>query len=95
MSKIFEPYYTTKKSGTGLGLLIVRRIVREHGGEIEFDSAEGKGTRVTIYLPRVEKRVRLLTAGGEGFRARPALGEVEVVKKKGGRARKAKGRVVR
>ena len=48
MSKIFEPYFTTKASGTGLGLLIVRRIVREHGGDIEVDSAPGQGARFTL-----------------------------------------------
>ncbi len=36
MSKVFDPYFTTKESGSGLGLLIVRRIVREHGGEIDI-----------------------------------------------------------
>ncbi len=60
MGNLFQPYFTTKKAGSGLGLLIVRRIVREHGGEIEFESAEGQGTKVTIYLPRVEKRLRFL-----------------------------------
>jgi two-component system, sporulation sensor kinase E len=60
MGSIFEPYRTTKASGSGLGLLIVRRIVREHGGEIEIESEEGKGTRVIIYLPRGERTVRLL-----------------------------------
>ena len=64
MSKIFEPYYTTKASGTGLGLLIVRRIVREHGGEIELISDEGKGLTLTIRLPLHEKRLRMLGAGG-------------------------------
>jgi PAS domain S-box-containing protein len=63
MSKIFEPYYTTKASGTGLGLLIVRRIVREHGGEIELMSDEGKGLTLTIRLPLHEKRLRMLGAG--------------------------------
>ncbi len=60
MGALFEPYQTTKESGTGLGLLIVRRIVREHGGEIEIDSEEGKGTTVKLYFPRFEKHVRLL-----------------------------------
>ncbi len=60
MSKLFQPYFTTKSSGSGLGLLIVRRIVREHGGEIEIESNEGKGVRVTIHLPFGDKRIRLL-----------------------------------
>jgi len=60
MSKLFRPYFTTKSSGSGLGLLIVRRIVREHGGEIEIESNEGKGVRVTIHLPHGDKRTRLL-----------------------------------
>jgi two-component system, sporulation sensor kinase E len=63
MSRIFEPYFTTKDAGTGLGLLIVRRIVREHGGELTIASAEGKGLTVTIRLPYVDKRVRMLEAG--------------------------------
>ena len=60
MSKLYQPYVTTKTSGSGLGLLIVRRIVREHGGEIEIESNEGKGVRVTIHLPFGDKRIRLL-----------------------------------
>ena len=66
MSKLFQPYFTTKASGSGLGLLIVRRIVREHGGEIEIESNQGKGVRVTVHLPFGDKRIRLLQdqAGG-------------------------------
>lgn len=60
MGAIFEPYRTTKSSGTGLGLLIVRRIVREHGGGIAIESEESHGTRVLIHLPRTERSVRLL-----------------------------------
>lgn len=60
MGALFEPYKTTKASGTGLGLLIVRRILREHGGEIEIDSEEGKGTAVTLFFQRFDKQVRLL-----------------------------------
>src|SRR2546421_4244339 len=63
LSHVFEPYYTTKESGTGLGLLIVRRIVREHGGELAIESTEGKGLTFTIRLPLKEQRVRMLEAG--------------------------------
>ena len=63
LSRVFEPYFTTKTSGTGLGLLIVRRIVREHGGELSIESSEGKGLALTIRLPLVDKRVRMLEAG--------------------------------
>jgi len=63
LSRVFEPYFTTKTSGTGLGLLIVRRIVREHGGELGIESSEGKGLTLTIRLPYIDKRVRMLEAG--------------------------------
>src|SRR5882672_11120984 len=63
LSRVFESYFTTKPSGTGLGLLIVRRIVREHGGELSIESSEGKGLTLTIRLPYVDKRVRMLEAG--------------------------------
>lgn len=63
LSHVFEPYFTTKSRGTGLGLLIVRRIVREHGGELSIESSEGKGLTVTIRLPHIDKRVRMLEAG--------------------------------
>lgn len=60
MGSLFEPFRSGKKTGTGLGLLIVRRIIRQHGGEIEVESEEGEGTTVRLYFPRVEKRVRLI-----------------------------------
>ncbi|MBT7982767.1 MAG: PAS domain S-box protein [Akkermansiaceae bacterium] len=60
MSDVFQPYFTTKKSGTGLGLLIIRRIIREHGGDIKISSEKNKGTSVTISLPRFYRNVRLL-----------------------------------
>jgi two-component system, sporulation sensor kinase E len=63
LSRVFEPYYTTKARGSGLGLLIVRRIVREHGGELAIESTEGKGLTLTIRLPLADRRVRMLEAG--------------------------------
>src|SRR5580765_153172 len=63
LGRVYEPYFTTKPAGTGLGLLIVRRIVREHGGELSIESSEGKGLTLTIRLPYLEKRVRMLEAG--------------------------------
>lgn len=63
LSRVFEPYFTTKPSGSGLGLLIVRRIVREHGGELSVESSEGQGLTVTIRLPFIDKRIRMLEAG--------------------------------
>jgi signal transduction histidine kinase len=61
ISRLFEPYRTTKKHGNGLGLMICRRIVRAHGGELDAESKEGAGTRFIVRLPRLEKRVRRLT----------------------------------
>ncbi|MFL6514418.1 MAG: two-component system sensor histidine kinase NtrB [Chthoniobacterales bacterium] len=63
LGRVFEPYFTTKSAGSGLGLLIVRRIVREHGGELAVESADGKGVTVTIRLPFRDQRVRMLEAG--------------------------------
>ncbi|MCX6966307.1 MAG: ATP-binding protein [Verrucomicrobia bacterium] len=63
MSSIFQPYFTTKEKGSGLGLLIVRRIVRAHGGEIDVISNEGIGLTLTIRLPFRDQRVRLLGPG--------------------------------
>ncbi|RMF67848.1 MAG: ATP-binding protein, partial [Calditrichaeota bacterium] len=50
-AKIFEPYFSTKKSGMGLGLAIVKRVIDEHGGTISVESREGQGTSFTIALP--------------------------------------------
>lgn len=65
INRIFEPFYTTKKKGTGLGLMIVQRIVRAHGGRIELESQVGRGTTFRIWLPLRERKPRLLEAPSE------------------------------
>lgn len=62
INHIFEPFYTTKKKGTGLGLMIVQRIVSRHGGRIELESHVGQGTTFRIHLPSHERRPKLLEA---------------------------------
>ena len=49
--KLFLPYYSTKRRGSGLGLAIVRRIIAEHGGNIDVGDNVPRGTRFTIELP--------------------------------------------
>lgn len=51
MGKIFEPFYTTKEGGIGIGLAIVREIVEENGGEVRVESRAGEGTEFHIWLP--------------------------------------------
>ncbi|PRQ08926.1 two-component system sensor histidine kinase NtrB [Enhygromyxa salina] len=52
LGKIFEPFYSTKSGGTGIGLALVHRIVEEHGGVIAVESKLGKGTSFTVKLPK-------------------------------------------
>lgn len=65
LNRIFQPFFTTKKKGSGLGLMIVQRIIREHGGRIDLESKPGKGTTFRVWLPLHERRPRLLQAGTE------------------------------
>jgi two-component system, sporulation sensor kinase E len=60
MPKIFEPYFTTKFSGSGLGLMAVARIMREHDGLVSFTSKEGEGTTFTLEFPVLNRQVKLL-----------------------------------
>ena len=54
INKIFDPLFTTKDTGNGLGLTVSLSIIRDHGGTIKVDSEEGKGTEFTVTLPRLE-----------------------------------------
>ena len=62
INRIFEPFYTTKKKGSGLGLMIVQRIIRAHNGRIELESDVNRGTTFRVWLPLHERKPRLLEA---------------------------------
>jgi signal transduction histidine kinase len=51
LSKVFTPYFTTKSSGSGIGLSIVKQIVENHGGQITCDSKEGQGSTFAVMVP--------------------------------------------
>ena len=55
LPRIGQPFYTTKKDGTGLGIAIAQRIVERHGGVLAFESAPGRGTTVRVTLPAVPR----------------------------------------
>ena len=62
LKRIFEPFYTTKKKGSGLGLMIVKRIIQDHRGQIKIESHVGQGTIFRIWLPLYERQTRLIEA---------------------------------
>lgn len=65
INRIFEPYFTTKKKGAGLGLMIVHRIVKQHSGRILVEPREPCGIRFRIWLPSATKKQRLLDSSRE------------------------------
>jgi len=65
LNRIFEPFFTTKKKGSGLGLMIVQRIIRDHGGRIDLESKAGEGTTFRVWLPLHERQRRLIGFGTE------------------------------
>ena len=66
LAKIFEPYFTTRETGTGLGLTQVYKIVKEHRGEITVDSGTGQGTEFKIILPIPQKERKLIAYNNNG-----------------------------
>ena len=60
LHKIFEPYFTTKPDGSGLGLTMTYKMIKEHGGDIQVHSEVGKGTRFTLILPITRSEKPLL-----------------------------------
>ncbi|MCC3374947.1 ATP-binding protein [Cohnella sp. REN36] len=56
LNRLFDPFFTTKEDGTGLGLSVSYRIIRNHGGTVHVDSQVGEGTEFMIYLPLIEER---------------------------------------
>ena len=61
MGSLFEPFQTGRPDGHGMGLMIVQRIVRDHGGTVQVDSLPG-GTRIQLNFQRDDQRIRLLAA---------------------------------
>ena len=64
MGRVFEPYVTTKPRGTGLGLVIVKKIIEEHGGEVAIENVKPHGARVTALLPAAAAAGRAASASG-------------------------------
>lgn len=58
IAHMFDPFYTTRKSGTGLGLAVVHQIVEQHDGRLEVKSSPGSGTTVEVILPRSRRQIR-------------------------------------
>jgi signal transduction histidine kinase len=61
LDKIFEPYFTTREFGSGLGLTLVYKIVKEHLGEIAVSSKPGEGTTISLSFPIPQKEKRLIS----------------------------------
>ncbi|MDP9000328.1 MAG: HAMP domain-containing histidine kinase [Myxococcota bacterium] len=75
LERIRKPYFTTKEGGTGLGVAVARGLVEQHGGRLEFTSASGKGTTVTLALPRNAKPCPCLPNPARAVRHEAEAGE--------------------
>ncbi len=63
LGKVFDPFFTTRNTGSGLGLTVVYKVVREHGGDLQVDSIPGRGTTFRITLPVPQRDKKLLSGG--------------------------------
>ncbi len=61
LTRLFKPFFTTKPSGSGLGLAVTKRVIDQHGGSIHVESEPGRGTRFTVRLPVVALREKVFT----------------------------------
>ena len=60
LSRLFQPFHTTKKDGSGIGMMIIERVMREHGASISVQTREGKGTSILLRFPRIGRRLHIL-----------------------------------
>lgn len=65
-AKIFQPYFTTKKNGTGLGLFVTQKLITDHGGAITFNSNPGAGTEFRVRLPQAPEPAAECTPAADG-----------------------------
>ena len=72
--QLFTPFFTTKAKGNGLGLMVVERIVRDHGGRLSFESRVGEGTRFRLTFPVIGSRIRVLPPPQSSSGALPEAG---------------------
>ena len=76
--QLFTPFFTTKANGNGLGLMVVERIVRDHGGRLSFESKVGEGTRFRLAFPVISSRIRVLPPPKDSRAALPEAEECEL-----------------